>query len=221
LKETANTQFIEVKKSVVKQITRDLNDIHIPKEFKIKVDDMAHHKSQYADLTLNVKDNKNTISIDINIYVDVKGENAYILDYDGWGSYKGDDGQWYVTYRLGVDSSFASDYENKIHSIKNLLENLGGAIYEEIDRIEKEKNDTANYIKVPDTDFQIPPEKLEQMKKQLKSGKMAQLTPSGFGKAYIFGKKISKSQYGVHRCSDKQEKFFGITQLYYYTEDHD
>ncbi len=146
-------------------------------------------------------------SDDIEIRFDQNGCGHTIYSYGG---------RKYTFDRRGIEDSF---YHLPLWGGDESYD-LNLIIAEQLDRVTKSLKIIAKSIDVPGVPFTTTPERLEHMKKQLKSGGQVSFTPQGFGTGYIIS-------YGAKHHSDAKrapkatEDFFGVSSLYISTFDAD
>ena len=119
--------------------------------------------------------------------------------------------------RRGVEDSF---YHLPMWEGDDTVYDLNAIVAEQLERVAEYLKVADTFIQVPDLPFTVTPERLVELKKQLKTREQITFMPSGFGTGYIvsYG---TKHRSGTKRATQATEKFFGVTPLYISTFDAD
>lgn len=130
------------------------------------------------------------------------------------------DGQsyWSSFDRIGVEPSFSLG--GKYDTYKTFDEALVGELKRVEDKLARIKA-AGGYVSVPNTGFQVTEARKKELIVALKTNGRISLTPSGFGRGYLFLTKANRRQYGIKYATEAQLKFFDVSQLYVLETEHD
>ena len=131
--------------------------------------------------------------------------HTYFTTPRGWSSFD----------RIGVESSFSP-----IDWTTDTLRDAGSIIAEQFARIARVREVDLTRIDVPGdlSGWRITPDRKAQVTAQLKAGKLAMFTPSGFGTGYYLSAKPLRHGREV---APTLAAFFGFSTLYIESFDHD
>lgn len=121
----------------------------------------------------------------------------------GTTNYKAPDGKWYTFDRPGVDQSFYDWF--MCEPMKYFEEQVTKAK----EAIERQRLEPV--VEVPGTKINVTEKRRKQIMADLKSGKSARITPSGFGVGFDLSTKKS-SQWS--KSVPAMATFFGVPKLY-------
>ncbi len=116
--------------------------------------------------------------------------------------------------RIGVEMSLSTDsYDTPYNTTKEIFNELLPKVLGYLDTIKDRRNEYKNRVQVPDTNFSINKDKIEEIKNRIMAGGYT-FEPSGFGYAIRFTTKLSRRSYGVREATESQKKFFSLNKLY-------
>ncbi len=130
--------------------------------------------------------------------------------YSGTTQFKTERG-WLSFDRRGVSDSFASPYDGP-------LPDPAQVVAEQLQRVEKFREEDADRIDVPGIGHRITPRMREEYSAQLRAGKTIAFIPSGFGTGLRYS--VKKARWATP-AAPALAAFFGVPKLYCETVDCD
>lgn len=183
-------------------------DIKLPEGFSFKDKGTITYDS--IDGTMVIASDDGNIEIQLGL---TKPSDTDYNKYYGEVYYKvpGKDGHYSLGQR-GFDSGISGSWSSD--------ENVNDLIREKINKVKEKQNKISRSVDVPVAGgvWNVVPERIEEMKNQLKAGKSITFAPHGMGTGYHVSTKPARYS---QKASKDTEEVFGISPLYVESYDHD